>query len=293
MKKALLFTILLGAASAEGQSVPPGFDKVYGKIPADQVEFISTGERIKSVASSGSPMAIWEALEHGEKVECLDCIPSVERLLYDANASTREIAAWWLRRRILGVFGPGEAYQRTVNTLKSDPDPRKRAFAAQALGEFLAAPGIDACATALSRDTDPGVRAAAAQALGRLNDDGKGALGKALADGDARVKLAALDAARKINSFTQVAEVSALLGDGDPLVRRRAVGLLDLMRAKDAVASVIALAKNDADADVRIAAVHALGSFGDAAAKPTLLTLAESDPNGFVRDQARVALRRL
>ena len=30
-------------------------------------------------------MAIWETLEHGERVECLDCIPSVEPLLYDPN----------------------------------------------------------------------------------------------------------------------------------------------------------------------------------------------------------------
>ena len=52
--------------------------------------------------------AIWQALEHGEKVECLDCIPAVEKLLYDGNAKNREIAAWWLRRRIFGVFGPGE-----------------------------------------------------------------------------------------------------------------------------------------------------------------------------------------
>ena len=26
---------------------------------------------------------VWQALEHGEKVDCLDCIPAVEKLLYD------------------------------------------------------------------------------------------------------------------------------------------------------------------------------------------------------------------
>ena len=75
-----------------------GTQALYGNIPPDQIEFLSTGDRIKSVAASGSMMAIWETLEHGEKVECLDCIPSVEPLLYDANPRTREIAAWWLRR---------------------------------------------------------------------------------------------------------------------------------------------------------------------------------------------------
>src|SRR6185295_14361761 len=157
-----------------------GTQKIYGAIPPDQIEFLSTADRIKSVAANGTMMQIWEALEHGERVECLDCIPAVEPLLYDANPRTREIAAWWLRRRIFGVFGKGEVYERTIQTLASDRDPKRRANAAYALGEFLAAPGIEACAAAISRDGDPNVRAAAASALGRLNDDGRGALSKAL-----------------------------------------------------------------------------------------------------------------
>ena len=52
--------------------------------------------------------------------------PSVEKLLYDANAKNREISAWWLRRRIFGVFGPGEVYERMVtqtlaNARRSEP----------------------------------------------------------------------------------------------------------------------------------------------------------------------------
>ena len=95
-----------GDASKDGA----GTAAVYPNISPDQIEFLSTPDRIKSVASSGAPMAIWETLEHGEKVECLDCIPTVEPLLYDANPRTREIAAWWLRRRIFGVFGPGGVF---------------------------------------------------------------------------------------------------------------------------------------------------------------------------------------
>ena len=124
------------------------------------------------MASSGAPTAIWQTLEHGESVECLDCIGAVAPLLYDANAKNREISAWWLRRRMLGVFGPGEVYEQTVNTLASDPSPAKRGYAASALGEFLVGSGITPLATALQSDSDPGVRAAAASALGRLNDDG-------------------------------------------------------------------------------------------------------------------------
>src|SRR6185312_12014078 len=124
-----------------------GFQAVYGQIPPDQAESISSSDTIKSAALSGAPTLVWEALEHGEKVECLDCIPLVGKLLYDSNAKTREIAAWWLRRRMFGVFGPGEVYEQTVNTLAQDQDPKRRAYAAYALGEFFASPGIDACAT--------------------------------------------------------------------------------------------------------------------------------------------------
>src|SRR5579859_5097318 len=131
-----------------------GFASVYGEVPADQAEFISSPDSIKRAAASGAPTLVWEALEHGERVECLDCIPTVARLLYDSNAKNREIAAWWLRRRIFGVFGPGEVYEQTLTTLTSDADPVRRADAAYALGEFFLAPGIDACARALAADGD-------------------------------------------------------------------------------------------------------------------------------------------
>ncbi len=268
-----------------------GTQALYGYIPPDQIEFLSTRDRIKRVAASGSMMAIWETLEHGERVECLDCIPSVEPLLYDANPRTREIAAWWLRRRMFGVFGKGEVYERTVQTLERDPSPTRRAQAANALGEFLAAPGIDACASAIHRDADADVRAAAATALGRLNDDGRGALSKALGDSDARVKLAALGSAGRINAFTDRASLVRLTGDNAASVRRRAAEVLGAMRVKEAHDGLVALTK-DADPNVRNSAAHALGQLRDARARGTLEALLH-DPDGLVRDHAAIALRRL
>src|SRR5438552_2781231 len=110
---ALGASLVLGG-EARSDAVNPadgdGTAAIYGKIPNDQIEFLSTPDRIKSVASSGAPTAIWETLEHGERVECLECVSAVEPLLYDANAKNREIAAWWLRRRMFGVFGQGEVY---------------------------------------------------------------------------------------------------------------------------------------------------------------------------------------
>jgi len=270
-----------------------GMAGVYGVSSADQQEFLSSPDAIKSAAASGAPTLVWETLEHGEKVECLDCIAVVAPLLYDANAKNREIAAWWLRRRIFGVFGPGEVYQQTVQALQSDPDPVRRSYAAYALGEFFAAPGIDACAAAVTADADPRVRAAAASALGRLNDDGSGALGKALADNDSSVKLAALASAARINAFSSAANLAAMTTDGDAAVRRRALEVLDALHVADAIAPVTAAAQNDTDAGVRAVACHALGTFGNTAALPALQNLSQNDPNTFVRDQASIALKRL
>jgi len=270
-----------------------GFASVYGVISPDQAEFISTPDAIKSAAANGAPTLIWETLEHGEKVECLDCISAVSPLLYDANAKTREIAAWWLRRRIFGVFGPGEVYSQTIQTLATDSDPVRRSYAAYALGEFFATPGIAACATALTTDADPRVRAAAASALGRLNDDGAGALGTAFGDSDTTVKLAALGSAPRINSFSSVSSVAGLAMDPDPTVRRAAVQVLDALGVTDSVMVVATVAQQDSDAGVRAAACHALGTFGDPSVTSVLTTIAASDSDTFVRDQAHIALLRL
>jgi HEAT repeat protein len=270
-----------------------GMAGVYGTQVANSSEFISTTDSIKSAAASGAPTLIWETLEHGEKVECLDCIPVVAPLLYSSNAKNREIAAWWLRRRVFGVFGTGEVYQQTLQTLQTDSDPLKRSYAAYALGEFLAAPGISACASSLVTDGDARVRAAAASALGRLNDDGSGALGMALGDSDPTVRLAVLASAGRINTFSSMGGLAALTTDSTPEVRRRAIEVLDALNVSDALVPVTAAAQNDADARVRAVACHALGTFGNPSVLTVLTNLSQNDPDTFVRDQATIAMRRL
>jgi HEAT repeat protein len=284
-----------GAAPAPTQAAPSGsgFAGVYGTVPPDQAEFLSTPDHMLSAVASGAPSLVWEALEHGEKIECLDCITPIGALLYDSNAKTREIAAWWLRRRVVGVFGPGEVYSQTVTTLQTDPSPVRRAYAANALGEFFVTPGIAACATAVISDTDPGVRAAAATALGRLNDDGSGALGQAMADVNEAVSLAALESSARINSFASIQSVAALTSNPSAFVRRRAMEVLDALDATDTVLVVTLTAARDPDAGTRAAACHALGTFGNSAVVSELQKLSQNDPDSFVRDQAQIALRRL
>jgi len=287
--------VTLGVAMA---GTARGDVKPYQGIPADQAEAITSPEHLMSVVQSGAPTAIWQALEHAEVVECMSCIPAVAPLLYDVNAKNREIAAWWLRRRIFGVFGPGEVYQQTLNTLTSDPSATRRAYAASALGEFLVLTGVAPVAKALTSDGDAGVRAAAAAALGRLNDDGAagglpGALAKGFSDSDAGVRVAALTAAQRVNSFTGAASAVAVTGDSSPLVRRVGVELLDTMGATDAAGAVLKLAQTDGDAEVRLVACHALGSIGDASMAPALLAISQGDASLQVQDQARIAHLRL
>jgi HEAT repeat protein len=289
----------LGAYRAEADAPKPpikGAATVYRGIRDDQIEHLTSPDRIKAVASRPtSPSAIWQALEHGEKVECLDCIPAVEKLLYDGNAKNREISAWWLRRRIFGVFGQGEVYSRTVQTLQAHPDATTRARAAEALGEFLDGAGVAHVAKSLVTDSEPVVRAAAARALHRLNNPGpSGELAKALADSDENVRLSALSSAMRVHAFNDVAAVARLAFDASPAIRRHAAGALGKMRARDSVTALIGLTSpaQESDARARASAAHALGLIGDPSARDALMA-AMSDPDSFVRDAARIALRRL
>ena len=129
-----------------------------------------------------------------------------------------------------------------------------------------------------------------------MNDDGAGALTAALADTDSTVRVAALSAAGRVSSIGDPAFETAvvrLAADSDAVVRKHAVMLLDGMRAIDAVAALIPVSNADADEDVRIAACHALGTFGDSSAQATLQFIAQNDASSLVRDMATIALRRV
>jgi HEAT repeat protein len=302
--KALLGTVIAAGALVIGADAKSdtaqtggGVQAVYGNIPADQVEFLSTPDRIISMSGSGAPTAIWQTLEHGESVQCMECIGAVAPLLYDPlYAKNREIAAWWLRKRVFGIFGPGEVYEQTVNTLASDPSAQRRGFAASALGEFLDGAGIAPLAAAAIGDSDPGVRASAMAALGRINDDGSGALTHGLIDSDTNTQIAAMEAAGRVSTISDanfIPQLTTVLGSSNALVRKHAVQLLDEMDVVAADAAVLALAKGDSDENVRLNACHALGTFGNAADLATLQYIAANDSSTLVQDMANIALLRL
>lgn len=257
----------------------------------NQFEVLSTPDAIKEVALRGSPIAVWETLEHGEFVECLDCIAYVEPLLFDKDARVREISAWWIRRR---VFGYAEVALRVRGVLAADPDPIRRAAAANALGEFMDPGGTKLLVDAVGKDTSPLVRAAAVAGLRRLNDiEGGPGITVALGDTDAGVRRAAVEAATRLAGFGDVPAVAKLLSDPDLVVRAKAADALGFFKSKGAIAGLSALAVKDGNEDVRLAATNALGEIGDASARSILEQVQANDTNSLVRDAARIALLKL
>jgi hypothetical protein len=298
----LALVMALPASAAATETDDPntlgGRAKVYGSLQPSSLEHVTSASalakelRFQNVA----PTRIWKLLEHGEKIECLDCIPRVARMLYDSNAKTREISAWWLRRRIFGVFGKGEVYSQVLGVLANSAEPAtRRAQAANALGEFLNPAGVDAVSKAVLADADAPVREASVKALERLNNEGTNqALGKALADDDEKVRLAALHAVISVNVFSSPELVMERFGDSSAVVRRKAAEAVGAMRLSDSVVGLVALSSEakESNADVRAAAVWALGQIGDSAAKPAVQA-ALSDSSSTVKNAAAIALRRL
>lgn len=297
---ALLVAAFASVSSADTQDlVHLGRSNVYSNLSDNSLEAISTPDEILKLVgapSSAAPMAIWTMLEHGERVECMDCIPYVAKMLYDGNAKTREISAWWLRRRIFGVFGPGEVYSQTIAAVTDQSQSEfNRAAAASALGEFLEGAGVAPVAQALTTDGSATVRLAAANALIRLNNQGPNAeLGAALNDADESVRLAALSGATHVNVFTAIDSLAGLISDPSASVRRRAAATLGTLKVSDAVVALIALTSpvNEPDAGTRAAAVWSLGQLADSQAR-TAVVAAQGDSDSSVRDAANIALSRL
>jgi HEAT repeat protein len=276
---AMVGVLALGAPKGKTDETPKDFSH----------EVLPTSDDIMQIAVRGAPIAVWETLEHGESLECLDCISYVKPLLYDKDARVREIAAWWLRKR---VFGYATVALEVRKTVIEDADPARRAAAANALGEFLD-PGATPLLVKAAADSSPLVRVAALGAIRRLNDaDGAPAVSKALSDGDLSVRRAAVDTAVKLGGFADVAGIANLLGDADPIVRSHAADALGVFKAKGSIAGLSAIAATDPDEEVRIDAVNALGEIGDPAARPAL-EKAAADSSSRVRDAARIATLKL
>lgn len=238
--------------------------------------------------ANANPSRLYSMLEYGERVECLQCIPGLQRLLLDSgDARVREISAWWLRRR---SFGFGRVMVAMKGALATDADPVRRARAAEAIGEFLDPHGLVALRDAVETDGDAAVRVAAVVALGRLNHaDGREVIVSAFNDESVEVRRAALSVVMRISFFDDSASLIGLLGDDDAQVRLHAAQLVGQFRVDEAVAPLSGLLRGDDNASVRQAAAWSLGRIGGNAANTALNEAGTSETARGVLDAIQIA----
>ena len=299
--KTTVFTLgaalLLPAIGVLAQDAPSQIDKqVYERVHDRERGELSvntqapTRERMVNAIKSSTPTALFAMLEYGERVECLECIPLLERKLLDSDsAKVREISAWWLRRR---PFGFGRVMVKMKTALLESDDPIRRSRAAEALGEFLDPHGLVALCSAVETDKSADVRLSAVRALGRLNAvGGNPVLVFAMLDNDARVRLAALESVHKVNFFSDYDAIIGQLADDDTAVRRTAAQLVGEFRVAEAVAPLVGLLLSDDDAVVRHAAAFSLGQLGGSDAFDALGEARADESDNGVLDAIDIALK--
>lgn len=282
----LLVTAMASVAAA--QTCEPGRDRRLGECSIG-TQAPSRADMV-NIIRSGSPSGIISTLEYGERVECFECFPLVQRAALDsADAEVRQVAAWWLRRR---PFGFGAAMVQMKNVLATDSDPVRRARAADAIGVFHDPHGIAALRTALTTDAEPSVRAAAVRGIGEINvSSGNTLIAGALSDRDVTVRRAALSVVLSANFFRQHDALLPLLADSDAAVRRQSALLLGEFRVEASAPALAGILRSDADSNARQAAAWALGRIGTADARTALAEAAASEPVSLVRDAITIAQR--
>ena len=196
---------------------------------------------------------------------------------------------------MFGVFGPGEVYERIVETLQTMPIRRRRARAAEALGEFLVGGGVAPVATALVKDASPGARGGGARPRSPERIGPNNELALALSDTDEHACASRPSGRRCTSTGSPTWRRSrAWCRDSSVDVRRHAASALGAMRAKDSVAALIALTSRPKrrDAVVRAEAAHALGLIGDKAATAALVAAPSRIPTSSCAMPPTIALRR-
>lgn len=274
----LLLSSGAGFASAQDTLKPlVVYDRERGELsPGTQAP---KREYMLNAIKSASPARLFATLEYGERVECFECIPLLaDKLLSSDNADTREIAAWWLRRR---AFGFGPVMEKMLAVVADDAEPERRARAAAALGEFLDPHAAEVLGSVAAHDAEASVRVAAVRALGRLNTiKGTSMLSAALRDPDASVRLAALEQVMRVSFFRDDPALLETLADDAEPVRRTAAQLAGELRLSAAVEPLLGLLITDESAQVRQAAAIALGRIGGVDAEAAL-----HDAKGIEHDE--------
>lgn len=178
------------------------------------------------------------------------------------RSPTRELSPE-LKQRLAKIVeladGDAATALPTLIAALSDPDPKIRAAAAEALGEMDHGDAMAPLGRALEQDRDADVRTAAAEAMGEQGDaTSLVPLGKALVqDADSDVRAAAAEALGEIGGLEAVPLLRAGLKDAESEVREAVVDALANIGGPEAE-RLLRQALTDKDEDVREAAADAL-----------------------------------
>jgi len=241
---------------------------------------------IRTAIQSGSVDAITAEIERAESLMCEECIGLVTNLLEDDRYEVREVAAWWFAKRpalrdIMAAQFTDEL--ATGNTIKTRN-------AADFLGRTKTYKSLPTLRAAISRDVGAEAKVAMVRAVKFMaHKDGNPVLVTAMADTNATVRAAAVNAWRDIRGQKTATAVVSLLNDSDATVRAEAATVVGAMLETSGRAQLEVLVVSDADPIVRRNAAWALGKVGAASSRPAL-TAATADKSGLVRMVARVSL---
>ena len=202
----------------------------------------------------------------------------------DAREEVRRFAT-----RMLGRVKEGAARDVLLGLMA---DARVRSVAAAALGDLGDSAAVPALVRALGDDGPRSVRRASAASLGRLRASrAVGPLIRAIQDPHHSVRSAAAGALAAIGA-PAVKPLSDVLRDADPLVRALAVETLGRIGGAEAATPIAACLK-DPDWGVRSAAAQGLGLCGASPALPALRGQLAREPDGFVLERLREAIRKI
>ncbi|APA89731.1 HEAT repeat domain-containing protein (plasmid) [Paraburkholderia sprentiae WSM5005] len=209
--------------------------------------------------------------------------------LADADAAVRRIALFELADLEDAALLPA-----FVAALSDDPAPEVRREAACVLGAWESDEVVQALCVALL-DADAEVREAAAQSLSAMKEPASGHVLSRWADRpEPFVRRAVLRGLRELRFAQALDPALRALTDPDADVRLEAVAVLGWLKDARALALLASIAANDASAEVRRAAVGALGfaSADDRAIVDALLA-ALRDSTWQVREEAATTLGKL
>jgi HEAT repeat protein len=246
--------------------------------------------KIRSAVTSRSVDAIVAELERTETLMCEECVGIVTNLLEDDRYDVREVAAWWFAKR--PALKDMLATQFTAELASGSTIAVRNA--ADFLGRTMTFKSLPALRAAIKRsDVGAEGKIAMVRAVKYMGHQGGNAvLASAMADADASVRAAAVNAWRDIRGQVDAAPAVALLHDADAKVRAQAATVVGGMNGVAGVATLEQLVVGDPDPFVRRNAAWALGKLGSSSSR-TALTTASQDKSGVVRGVARAALASL